>query len=245
VTRPPLLVTVDVEGIVDQGSFESVDVLASSLDALGLPATLFVTPAVVEHRPAIVREWVAGDHAVGLHVHPGRLGGDSDWLETYDLADLVTFLDRGVAVFEDELGFTPTSFRGGRWSFSETLLAALDDRGFTVDATHRPGGRLDAYRYAGVTEYPMTVVGNPVFRFLLRRTGIDGLPLHADAFLETRPRAAALYAATTAVAASDRPYLMTSLHDYDIIDGTLRRRVERYLARLSEWCRPATLATLT
>jgi len=237
----PLVLTVDVEGDVASDRFDCVDTLASVLDTLCLPATLFVTPAVVRRRTAVVREWVDGGHAVGLHVHPGRLGGDSDWLGTYDQDAVESFLKQGESAFEDHLGFTPRLFRAGRWSYSSAVHAALGARGFTADASYRPGGRCDPYADEGVTEFPMTVLGNAALRRLLRSRGVDGFPLHADAFLRTLPRAGALYGATRLAVASDRPYVMVSLHDYDLADETVRRRTIRYLAGLSERCYPETL----
>lgn len=243
-TESSLLITVDVEGLVEEGSFESVRTLETFLETLGLPATLFVTPAVVSARPDTVAAWVEAGHSVGLHVHPARFGGDSDWLETYEQFEIEEFLTRGRTVFEDSIGHEPMLFRAGRWSFSHTVLAALDATGFDVDASHRPGGRRDPYAHGGVAEYPMTVVGNPLLELLLRPTGIDGMPLHADAFLQTRPRAVALYAATAIAMRTTRPYVMVSLHDYDLSAPRVRNRIMRYLARLAEWRRPTTLGDL-
>jgi hypothetical protein len=50
-TEPPLLITVDVEGIIEEDDFRSVSTLASFLETLRLPATLFVTPDVARRRP--------------------------------------------------------------------------------------------------------------------------------------------------------------------------------------------------
>jgi len=243
-TRPPLALTVDVEGVVESDDFTSVRRLDSVLETLSLPASLFVTPAVVTACPDVVRGWIEGPHAVGLHLHPGRFGGDSDWLATYDQSTIEAFLDRGTRVFERHLGVAPTCFRAGRWSFSEPLLAALSATGFDADASHRPGGRRGIYDSHGVTEFPMTVVGHPLLRYALRSTGLDGIPLHMDLLLKPRHRSPALYVATAIAAGAERPYLMLSLHDYDLMDDTLRRRVVRYVARLADWCRSETIETL-
>lgn len=243
-TRPPLALTVDVEGVVESNDFTSVRELDSVLETLSLPASLFVTPAVIEQCTEIVAGWLDGPHTVGLHLHPGRFGGDSDWLATYEQSAIETFLGRGAQVFERHLGTVPTCFRAGRWSFSGRLLAALAAAGFEADASHRPGGRCDVYTRHGVTEFPMTVVGHPLLRYVLRSTGLDGIPLHTDLLLKPGHRAPALYIATAAAARSERPYVMVSLHDYDLMDDTLRQRIVRYVARLADWCRPVTLETV-
>jgi len=240
-SRPPLAITVDVEGVVEEKGLSSVVTLASFLDTLDLPVTLFVTPEVASTHSEIVDGWIKENHTVGLHIHPGRFGGDSDWLGTYEQSEIETFLRRGQTIIADRVGFEPTFFRAGRWSFSEQLLAALDAQGFEADASHRPGKRCDAYTYRGITEYPMTVVGNPLLELLLRPTGIEGIPLHADAFLRSQLGATTLYITTALTVASDSPYVMVSFHDYDLVDDDLRQRIAQYLARLVEWCHPLTL----
>jgi peptidoglycan/xylan/chitin deacetylase (PgdA/CDA1 family) len=244
-TPPSLAVTVDVEGVVEEGNFGSVATLDAFLAEVGVPATLFVTPAVIRERTEAVRGWIEGPHAVGLHLHPGRFGGDSDWLASYERHEIESFLERGKAVFEERFDEEPRLFRAGRWSFSERLLVALDASGFEIDASHRPDGRRAPYAYGGLTEYPMTVLSNPALRLLLRPTGVDGFALHTDAFLRNRPGTAALYTATGIAAASGRPYLMVSFHDYDLVDDARRRRTKTYLGRLAARCRPRTVPELS
>ena len=245
ITDPPLLVTVDVEGIVEEeDDFRSVERLASLLETLSIPVTLFVTPTVAINRPETVAGWVDAGHAVGLHVHPARLGGDSDWLATYDKSDIKTFLGRGQDALRDHVGLEPVLFRAGRWSHSRTLLAALDEQGIESDASQRSASRRSMYRYRGVTEYPMTVFENSILRYVLRPYGIDGLPLHPDAFLGSYALALSLYAATIREVLSDRSYVMVSFHDYDLVDEVLRRRVTRYLTRVTDWYRSDRIKTL-
>jgi peptidoglycan/xylan/chitin deacetylase (PgdA/CDA1 family) len=244
-TRPPVAITVDVEGVIESNDFHSVHLLDSVLETLGEPVTLFVTPAVVREKTETVADWVDGPHDVGLHVHPSRLGGDSDWLAAYDAPAIQSFLERGRSVFEDRLEFTPTLFRAGRWSFSPAVLEGLNAVEFTADASHRPAGRHEPYNYLNVTEYPMTVVGNEVSRYLLRSKGVDGVPLHADAFLRTRAGAGVLYPVTALVLTTNRPYVMVSLHDYDLVDETTRRRIVGYLSRISTVCQTERITTLS
>lgn len=240
----PLLITVDVEGIVDEDDFSSVEVLADLLDGLQLPSTLFVTPEVIKRRPSTVSNWIAGKHTVGLHVHPSRLGGDSDSLGKYDKPAISSFLERGRGAFESHLGHVPTGFRAGRWSFSESLLAALAETGFQWDASFRPPTVAGPYVQHDLVEYPMSVYENLFIKRLLQSRGIDGIPLHADAFSRTTARSLLLYAATYGVVRALPEYVMISFHDYDLADPTVRERIERYVARLTEWMRPTTLSDI-
>jgi len=244
VTDPPLLITVDVEGVVEEDDFRSVDRLASLLETFEIPVTLFVTPAVTINRPEVIARWIGGDHAVGLHIHPARLGGDSDWLATYSKSSIRTFICRGQDVFSDSVGIEPTLFRAGRWSFSQTLLAALDEQGIECDASQRSAKKRSAYTLGNVTEYPMTVFGSSIVRYILRPYGIDGVPLHPDAFLKSHSLALPLYTATAREILSDRPYVMVSFHDYDLVDGVLHRRLTRYLSRVTDWYRSDRIETL-
>ena len=240
----PLVITVDVEGLVDSGRFHSVDRLAALLEDTEIPATLFVTPSVVENKPETVADWIKGHHQVALHVHPGRLGGDSDWLETYERSAIATFLKRGIDTFEAVLGTSPEGFRAGRWSFSEAVLKACDDVEIEWDASHRPETRLDPYTRYGTEEFPMSVYSNSLLRVFLRPYGIDGIPLHADGFSKSRLRSFALSIATRLLSLGDSPYLMISFHDYDLAASQLRNRIEHYLKRVAASRRAVTIEDL-
>lgn len=241
----PLLITVDVEGIVDADQDYSVDRLVDLLEGLEVPATLFVTPSIVRNRAETVAAWVEGDHRVALHVHPARHGGNSDWLATYDAPEIARFLAEGGDTFEECVGFRPSGFRAGRWSFSEAVLQACSMADIEWDASLRPDRRRDPYTRSGVTEYPMSVYGNRVVEALLRGYDIDVVPLHADALARSRLRTVLLYGTTWRLLVSDLPYTMVSFHDYDLVDDGVRRRIERYLLRLSTHRTAATLPDLS
>lgn len=240
-TNIPFLITVDVEGVHETDSYNCVDFLDELLSNLQLPATLFVTPAVIEARTELVKRWVAERHAVGLHIHPERLGGDSNWLGQYDLEEIESFLRRGIDVFESHLGERPLLFRAGRWSFSESLLRALAETDFKYDASHRPDRQRDPYTSHDVVEFPLSVYGSWIFRNRLFPWDVETLPLSIDALLANTPRTIACYAATWRVLASGPPYCMVGFHDYDLLSKSVRRRIERYLARVSEFTDPITI----
>lgn len=239
--RTPLLITVDVEGAVDSGSYHTVDLLAETLSDLALPTTLFVTPEVIRERTSTIEQWISDGHAVGLHIHPDRLGGENVWLGQYCQDAIESFLSQGVDIFESNLGERPRLFRAGRWSFSETLLRALAVMGFEYDASHRPIKQHEPYRSHGIVEFPLTVYGSWFFRNQFLPWDVETLPLSIDALLRSTPRSIACYATTWRILATDPSYLMVGFHDYDLSASSVRRRVERYLARVSEFTKPASL----
>lgn len=241
----PLLITIDVEGIANENNFWSVDRLAELVETLSVPISFFVTPAVARNRSGTISAWLDNGHEVGLHVHPSRFGGESDFLGEYDAPAVAEFLSRGTDVFEKQLNHEPVGFRSGRWSFSNSILEALIGTGFEYDASYRPSGPCDPYVHGDILELPMSVYGNRVVELLLSRYEINGIPLHADAFLRNAVRTVPFYGVTRLVARQDRPYVMVSLHDYDLCRPDVRDRVQRYLARLTEWLPPETLRTVS
>lgn len=243
--RTPFLITVDVEGAVESRSYHTVDLLAETLSDLALPATLFVTPDVIRARTSTVERWIAEGHAVGLHVHPERLGGDDVWFGEYRQDAIESFLSQGADIFESHLGVRPRLFRAGRWSFSQPLLRGLAATGFEYDASHRPLERREPYRSHGLVEFPLSVYGSRLFRSRLFPWNVDTLPLSIDALLRSKPRSLACYAATWRILAADPSYLMVGFHDYDLSISPVRRRIERYLARVSEFTEPVSLDEVT
>lgn len=236
------LLTVDVEGGSDPNVYRSVDILERFLDEMGIPATLFVTPDVVENRPETVAKWLDQSHSVGLHIHPERIGpDDSDWLAEYDEESIEEMVAIGCETFADHLGFEPVQFRAGRWEYSGQLLRALRSQGFKHDASLRPDSRRDPYEQSGVKEIPMTVYDSAVVRQLLRPWTLDSIPLHADGFLTNRAFIPGFYAVTWRLLHADTPYLMTSLHDYDVESPTMRTRLEQYLSHVFSRASPTVI----
>jgi peptidoglycan/xylan/chitin deacetylase (PgdA/CDA1 family) len=242
--RRPLLVTIDVEGGSEPDIYESVDVLDRVLDEIAIPVTLFITPDVISNRTETVAAWLDTHHHIGLHIHPVRLSGDSDWLASYDRSKIRSFLRVGRETFEDELGVRPTGFRAGRWSFSPAINEACAETGFEWDASYRPDALRQSYSHGGITEYPMSVYGNWAIRRLLWSYGINGLPLHADSFSRSRSRSLLLYTTTILLLLADSEYLMVSLHDYDLVNTRRRKRIMKYLKHLVSRLLPATIEEL-
>jgi len=245
------LVTIDVEGTLtgghapDEDPFASVDRVDAMLADTDLTASLFVTPAVVRNRPAVVERWLDGDSAVGLHVHPAQLSvGESDWLTDYDRDAIARLLATGCETFEDVLDVTPSTFRAGRWEYSERLLSALDAQGITRDFSLKPARGTDPYTSAGVREFPLTVYGGRAVRLLTAPWEFNAVPLTADAFLTNPALAAGFHAVTWRLLNSDAPYVMASYHDYDLLDPAVAKRVERYQSFLVDRSTPVTVADL-
>jgi peptidoglycan/xylan/chitin deacetylase (PgdA/CDA1 family) len=204
------------------------------LDEIEIPATLFVTPDVVENRPETVRKWLDQPHSVGLHIHPERIEpGDSDWLTEYDENAMEKMIAIGSDIFADYLDFEPVLFRAGRWEYSEQLLRALERQDFERDASLRPDFHSEPYNQSGIEEIPMTVYASALVRQLLRPWTLNSIPLHADAFLTNYIFMTGFYTVTWRLLQSDIPYLMTSLHDYDVESVTMRSRIKRYLSYIS------------
>lgn len=249
-----LVTTIDVEGFVTiadswdeefSDHYECVEALDDWLEDLTGSVTLFVTPDVVEYRPSIVEGWIDTGHTVGLHIHPGRLqSGESDWLDQYTRAEIEGFVEHGVSVFENELDFSPTTFRAGRWAFSNEILGALGSLEFDIDASHRPPTYTESYRRHGVVEYPMSVYENYLVQWALRPYSISALPMHADGLLSSRLRAAVFYVIAMRLLASNREYLMLSLHDYDISDRDRARRIRRFHNLIANWVTPVGIEAL-
>jgi hypothetical protein len=244
------LITVDVEGTRPaDGStndpYGSVDTLDELLASTDRPHTLFVTPDVVDARTEVVRGWLTDGWTVGLHIHPARLeGGGSDRLSEYDRDAIEEFLATGCETFESKLEYTPTCFRAGRWEYSESLLEALDAQGFERDASLKPDRLTRPYSTGGVTEYPLSVYSNPVVGLLTKPWNVEGIPMHADAFLTNRLLAAGFYGATWRLVGSDSSYVMVSYHDYDVLDRNLRRRLRHYQDFLARRTQCTTLEAL-
>jgi peptidoglycan/xylan/chitin deacetylase (PgdA/CDA1 family) len=229
------LLTIDVEGGSKPNVYRCVDILEQFLDEIEIPATLFVTPDVVENRPETVAKWLDQPHSVGLHIHPERIGpGDSDWLAEYDEESIEKMVAIGCETFADHLGFEPVQFRAGRWEYSEQLLRALRNQGFELDASLRPDTRRDPYEQSGIWEIPMTVYDSAVVRQLLRPWTIDSIPLHADGFLTNRGFIPGFYVVTWRLLHMDLPYVMVSLHDCDVESITLRTRIGQYLSYVAD-----------
>lgn len=240
----PFLITVDVEGNVESGSCHTVDLLDQVLSDLALPMTLFVTPEVIRKRTSTIERWIADAHAVGLHIHPERLEGDNEWLGQYEQEEIESFLREGIDIFESNLGERPRLFRAGRWSFSGDLLRALAATEFEYDASHRPVVQREPYKSHDVIELPLSVYGSWLFRNLHFPWDIDALPLSIDALLQSIPRSFVCYGVTWRILTTEPSYLMVGFHDYDLSTSRVKERIERYLARVSEFTNPVSFDEL-
>lgn len=229
------LITIDVEGSSGPDRYDSVRRLDDVLRKINKPTTLFVTPDVVQTNPELMKNWREDGHSLGLHTHPSRHPeGDSDWLTDYSTAEIEQFLDRGCSVFNYHLDMRPIAFRAGRWEYSEELLQALSTNGFKWDSSLRQNRHHDPFSHHGVNELPMTVYSNHLIRILLKPWGATRIPLHADGFLSPSYIVPGFYAITYRLIHSNRDYLMISFHDYDILEETLRQRIEHYITFVAD-----------
>lgn len=228
------IITVDVEGNLGRDGYESVDVFDEFESRVNQGLTLFVTPDVVQNRPELVRGWAAEGHTIGLHIHPERFTGGSVHLTDYNQKQIEALLEEGKSVFENYLSQVPKYFRAGRWEYSEALLRALDRHGFAGDASLVPKSQMSRFRKHGVAEFPLTSYQNPLTPLLLRPWGTRSIPLYADMFLAKYWKVPGFYIVTWRVLCSDREYMMTAFHDYDLRRSSVRERIGRYIEFLSD-----------
>ena len=67
------------------------------------------------------------------------------------------------------------------------------------------------------------------------------LPLSIDALLQNTSRQVLCYAITWRILSIHTEYLMVGFHDYDLTTPQLRRSIERYVARVSEFTNPVSV----
>jgi hypothetical protein len=139
---------------------------------------------------------------------------------------------------------TPTSFRAGRWEYSEQLLAALKAQGFERDASLKPDQGMAPYSRSGIDEYPLTIYSNVLIRSLTKPLDFEGVPMHADAFLGNAVTTGGFYGVTWQLTRSNRPYVMVSYHDYDLLHHPVRNRLGQYQRFLAGRTEPTTLESL-
>nr|WP_321258499.1 hypothetical protein [uncultured Pseudodesulfovibrio sp.] len=147
-----------------------------------IPLTLLVDyPVAVDAECATcLRRWKDELGAeIGAHLHPWNTPpyDDGDPLDSSSMSSEMVQVKLAslVRAIEDNVGVTPTSFRMGRWDFSDTVRDALRIAGFLVDASVVPLKRTPAGdRYfdssadpywldneQAMLEVPLTVV--PIF----------------------------------------------------------------------------------
>lgn len=235
------IITVDVEGDQGTDTYEAVAAFDEFQAMLEVPLTMFVTPDVVANDPERVLRWHSNGHMVGLHIHPDRLTGGSDFMTDYGKEAIVEMLKEACAVFEEFLEFTPKYFRAGRWEFSKALIRALSELGFHADASLVPSMARSQSDIEGITEYPLTIYRNVVTPLLLSFWETKSIPLYADWFLPKIWSIPGFYAVTWQLLRSQREYVMTAFHDYDVISSTMQRRMHRYIRFLTKRSEVLTL----
>jgi len=241
------VITIDVEGTSSsshqpQNKYDSIRVVERFIAMVEVPVTMFITPDVVEQCTGTVRKWLDMDTTVGLHIHPSRFdGGASDRLTEYGRDAIEEFLIQGSEVFQTLLDTKPTCFRAGRWEYSEELLEALHAQGFEIDASLKPETAAEPYSLAGITELPLTVYSNAAIRMISKTVNFSGIPMHADAFLKNFFLTCGFFGVTWRLVRSDRSYIMVSFHDYDLLNGLIRKRLPWYLWYLVRETQPRTI----
>jgi len=228
------IITIDVEGSLNSNGYSCVENLDNLLKITNIQATLFVTPDVIDHNKDIIKEWKDENHTIGLHIHPARLTGRSDWLTEYSKSEVRDMIRRGIDTFETNIEAHPRVFRAGRWEYSEELLEVLSDFGFDADASLVPVSCRPPYQVDNVTELPLTTYQNWLTPVLLRHRGKRSVPLYADWFFPKPHYIPGFYFMTWRLLHSDNDYVMTAFHDYDLETPEFTDRVERYIEFLDK-----------
>jgi len=114
-----------------------------SLARHGHRATLFLTPLVAEHQPAIVRDLQALGAEAGMHLHPQTADFGLDrHLGQFDAEMQERLLREARDRLAGVLGAAPTSFRPGCFSASDATFPILAELGFTAGSVSLPGRHL-------------------------------------------------------------------------------------------------------
>jgi peptidoglycan/xylan/chitin deacetylase (PgdA/CDA1 family) len=114
-----------------------------SLAAHGHRATLFLTPLVAEHQPAIIRDLQALGAEAGMHLHPQTADfGLDKHLGQFGAAMQECLLREARDRVAAALGAAPTSFRPGCFSASDATFPILAGLGFTAGSVSLPGRNL-------------------------------------------------------------------------------------------------------
>ena len=121
----------------------------ATCEALGVPPTYLIDAAVLSDAQAVadLRKWQNSSLCeVGTHCHPWcnpPIASETcTSVESY-LCNLPADLQRQKLAWltdriADSFGQAPTSYRAGRYGFSETSAAILDDLGYIVDSSVIP-----------------------------------------------------------------------------------------------------------
>lgn len=236
-----LLITVDVEGSDQHDIYSCVETLDELMNGYNDLFTLFVTPDIVKAKTNLVEKWLQAEHEIGLHLHPSRITEGSDRLTNYGTNEIEDLIIQGTEEFEDNLGYTPQIFRAGSWEFSENLLIALNNQGYERDASLRPSTYTEPFCQSGVKEIPITVYQNRLVSLALKPWNIESIPLHADQWLSYGIFIPGFYLITRRLMYSDKPYLMVSIHDYDLSSDIVENRIRDYFSYLTNRMSTTTL----
>lgn len=128
--------SVDLEPNKD-GSLDGIRDAMAWFDRVVPRGTVFATYRIAADRPDLLAD-LAGDHEVGVHVHPREFGHDHDRLARLDAARQREVIVRTRSAVADAIGTDTeavTSFRAGRHSAGPTTLSVLANLGFSVDAS--------------------------------------------------------------------------------------------------------------
>jgi hypothetical protein len=181
-----LAFSVDLEPNKD-GSLDGIPEAMDWYTSVVPRGTVYTTYRIATERPEVV-ERLAGDHEIGVHVHPREFGHEDDNLATLPrerqrhlIVETHEAVAEAAGLSTDEI----TAFRAGRHQAGPNTLAVLNDLGFTLDASinvryqdHLPNAvteRSAPFRHgSGLVELPTTYAEPPLFSRVGLRAGVGG-----------------------------------------------------------------------
>lgn len=109
----------------------------------GYKATFFAVPEAAEKHANTFKELIKSGHEIGLHLHPQTFRyGVNENLGNLPYEMQFRIIKDARDVFEDAMGFLPSSFRSGYFSASHDTFRALSALGFKRGSCVIPGRHL-------------------------------------------------------------------------------------------------------
>ncbi len=150
-------------------SEENIEAFSRVLAEEGFHATFFAVPEAAEAHSELFNQLAKSGHEIGLHLHPRSFGfGVNEFLGNLPVEIQNHLLASAKQRFENSLGFSPVSFRGGYFSASQNTFSILSQLGFSFTSTtvprrnnsssgaNWPDWRCLPYKNSGLWEIPVS-----------------------------------------------------------------------------------------
>ncbi len=170
----------------------------------GVRPTYLVSPEVMRHEESAALLRAATDCELGTHLHPEFIVGSEGVTQTSAIACLLSEeeerwqLEILTALFTDTFGYSPRSYRAGRYGASARSLRFLADLGYAVDTSVTPHKLWDeGLDFRGAPDSPYYPSADDI-----SRAGLPGGLLEIPISLRPSPAPAFVRGATQFLARS-------------------------------------------